>query len=110
MAIQDCSLHSKTPAIFLKSKGNKPLSLDEITDLIHKDDDDCVNDLLQTIRDTMNATHSGLHIQNVGRLHTNCFIIKGLLIGKDFTRKDEIMQTFKELEIYNDVDIVSKLN
>ena len=110
MATQLCSLSPTTPSIFLKSKGNKRLTLEEITNLILMGDEDCVNDLLETIRDSMNATHLSLHVQIVTKLHSKCFIMRGLLIGKNFKRKNEIMQTFRELETYAEVDLVSKLH
>ena len=85
------------PTMHLRNKGS--LSLSEVADLLLKGDEDCIDSLLLTIRNTMAATHLRLHVQSVRHLAGLCVIINDLL-EKDFYRGDEVFQAFKLLNEY----------
>lgn len=86
--------------IHLRSKGG--VTLTQIRDLIMSGDTDCVDDLINTIRATMDAKDLRLHIQAVKRLHGRCVILGGLLFEQDYDRKDEIEEAFSRLSEYTE--------
>ena len=93
--------------IYLESKGE--LTLPQIANLIISGDQDCVDNLLQTIRDTIAATQIKLHVQAVKKLASKCDILKELLADQNFYHKDEMTVALAKLAQYAG-DINAKLH
>lgn len=97
--IQKTYLEDRAPSMYMPFI-NKVLSLSEIANFILDGNDECISDLLLTIRNTMAAKYKIVHIMAVKELHSKCAILSSLLLDKTFARKKEIERAFAELANY----------
>lgn len=97
-----------SPKLYLTDKGE--LTLTQVRDLIVEGDLVCVENLLQTIQDTINANGMVLHAEAVKKLHGKCIILSGLLSGKQFQLKGVLEAAFARLSNYAGIGIFPHLH
>jgi hypothetical protein len=98
----------KDSGMFLPEKGT--LSPEQICDLIVAGDDASIDNFLNTIRSTIDATSSSRHVEAVKKLHMRCQIVSRLLHGIEFKRRNEVDDALTELNEYATVGVTKKIH
>ena len=89
---------------------NREFTLEEIAQFIRNGEDECVESLANTIRNTIAARSMRLHVEAVTRLNCKCRNIRARLRQLEFIENSYLEALFESLDLYATTELRKQLH